>query len=72
MSVPKIEFGAMIGRVLKQLGAVRVRVGPAGIASHWGTDFEASVAREKFREMGMDHVEKFPDNGLFAVFAKFP
>lgn len=68
----RTEFGKAIAGVLKQLGAVKVRVGPKGIASHWRTEVEARVALEKFRELGLDHSEHFPDNGLYAAFAKFP
>ncbi len=69
--MPGTEFSAELRRLLERLGAVRVRVGTNGIASHWRTEIEACVAREKFKEAGARHVDKFPDNGLFAVFAKF-
>ncbi len=68
----RTEFSRVMGELLKRLGAVRVRVGPKGIASHWATQFEASVACDKFRSVGLQHVETFSDNGLFAAFAKFP
>ena len=71
MSMTGTEFSVALRSLLERLGAVRVRIGPNGIASHWRTEIEAGVAREKFEEAGALHVETFPDNGLFAVFAKF-
>ncbi len=68
----KMEMSAALAGTLRKLGAVRVRIGPKGIASHWATQFEASVAKEKFVEMGLTNVEAFADNGLVAVFATFP
>ncbi len=66
------EMGAALAQLLRRLGAVRVNVTPAGISSHWLSDREACIALEKFKEQGLTQVEKFHDNGLFAVFANFP
>ncbi len=68
----RTEFSDVIGQLLRRLGAVRVRVSPKGVASHWRTEFESRVAADKFRSIGLRDVESFPDNGLFAAFAKFP
>lgn len=57
---------------LLRLGAVKAEVTRAGIATHWITEREADIAVGKLRDMGLVIVEKFRDNGLFAVFGKYP
>lgn len=55
-----------------KLGAIRSEVHQKGVATHWLTEKEADIARDKLKEMGLWNVEKFPDGGAWAVFGKFP
>jgi hypothetical protein len=68
----RTEFSAAIAELFQRAGAINVDISGDGIATHWRTEREADNCLGRFREMDLRDPEKFSDNGLFAVYARFP